>query len=371
MEVLPGRLDPSDISPFIDQKPITDLGSGVTGVKLFFGTDRGWDATTHRPTADRAEALSFGTILVSVPPGHKHGNIERPWEFLGLRESEQTRLHFTVQDISKLSADAFAAQASRIANADGRFKGHALVFVHGYNSPFENAAFRLAQIVYDIDFDGVPILYSWPSKGANEQYVADYNASENAAWYFAQFVQRVEATAGIKQVDIICHSMGCRTVLAGLELVVNDPNNISVASSRQGGPVRELVLASPDVDAVVFKRAIASLASSGIGMTLYASGKDLALKASKLVAGGYPRAGDVDGEEPLVATALETIDATELGENFHIETGLDIVHDQALKEPVLMNDVGILFLKRTRPPTSRTTVLKSATSKDGVQYWRW
>ncbi len=38
--------------------------------------------------------------------------------------------------------------------------------MHGYNTSFDNALYRTAQIAYDLDFDGATFLYSWPSGGA-------------------------------------------------------------------------------------------------------------------------------------------------------------------------------------------------------------
>ena len=47
------------------------------------------------------------------------------------------------------------------------FKDHAVVFVHGYNTAFDYAVYRTAQIAYDLKFDGVPFLFSWPFSRQN------------------------------------------------------------------------------------------------------------------------------------------------------------------------------------------------------------
>ena len=47
-----------------------------------------------------------------------------------------------------------------------------MVFIHGFNVPFEDAIYRTAQLAHDLDFDGAPILYSWPSRGTMLGYVA-------------------------------------------------------------------------------------------------------------------------------------------------------------------------------------------------------
>ena len=40
-----------------------------------------------------------------------------------------------------------------------------VVFVHGFNVNFEDAVYRTAQITYDLQFDGAPFLFSWPTSG--------------------------------------------------------------------------------------------------------------------------------------------------------------------------------------------------------------
>lgn len=45
-------------------------------------------------------------------------------------------------------------------------KAEAFVFVHGFNVPFHEAAKRTAQMAFDMHFEGLPILYSWPSRAS-------------------------------------------------------------------------------------------------------------------------------------------------------------------------------------------------------------
>ena len=355
------------LKPFLNAAPLESLGAGATAVKLLFGTDRGWspgDDGKLQPNTSRAETLSFGSMIVTVPLIHRPGKIEER-QFFWDNQNDTSRF-FTLRNLTQLSEMDFASEAAAMAKAGEDYSGHALIFVHGYSSPFNTAAYRLAQIVYDINFDGLPILYSWPSKGDGLAYVPDYNASENAAYYFADFVRNVSRAQGVKQVDVICHSMGCRTVLTGLNLVMTDQQ---VADGTTPPPVKELVIASPDVDAIMFKRQVQRLAAARIGMTLYASAADWALGLSKEAAGGYPRAGDLIDNEPVIAQALESIDVTSLGENFRIETDL-FQHSDYAQEPPLMNDIGVLLLKGTRPPTDRTRLYKMVAGKDG-SYWRY
>ena len=64
-----------------------------------------------------------------------------------------------------------------------------IIFVHGYNVTFEEAALRTAQVAYDIEFKGVPVIYSWPAQGNTLSYTVD---QINAAWsrpHLVEFLQ--------------------------------------------------------------------------------------------------------------------------------------------------------------------------------------
>ena len=54
--------------------------------------------------------------------------------------------------------DGFAARVHEVmANADPDAE-HAFVFIHGFNVPFRNAAFRTAQLKYDMQIEG-PVFF--------------------------------------------------------------------------------------------------------------------------------------------------------------------------------------------------------------------
>ena len=107
-------------------------------------------------------------------------------------ETEDPKKHFTLQG----GAGADRARSSSGSCATGStpskgYKDHALVFVHGFNTSFEHALFRTAQIAYDIKFDGAPFLYSWPSKGAlsSQDYSYDRESAGAAEPYLRQFLE--------------------------------------------------------------------------------------------------------------------------------------------------------------------------------------
>ena len=93
---------------------------------------------------------------------------------------------FAVVDQAVMSeADFQNAVAPR--SAARRKKHKVFLFVHGFNNNFQESLFRLAQLQADTKFDGIPILFSWPSQGQ----VAAYTADKEAAIRFARPVDGI------------------------------------------------------------------------------------------------------------------------------------------------------------------------------------
>ena len=79
-----------------------------------------------------------------------------------------------------------------------RYRGQALIFVHGFNVSFDNALFRAAQIAYDLNFDGPGVSFSWPSRGqagtlgsilAIRHYPYDRESADETVQYFVDFIK--------------------------------------------------------------------------------------------------------------------------------------------------------------------------------------
>ena len=113
--------------------------------------------------------------------------------------------------------------------------------MHGYNTSFDYALYRTAQIAYNLKFDGAAFLYSWPSGGAVASYTYDRESAQASEPYLRQFLDLVVKQTGAKSVSIIAHSMGNQPLLDVLK------------DMRSGGPqevvINEVILAAPDVDA--------------------------------------------------------------------------------------------------------------------------
>ncbi|MFG2913437.1 alpha/beta hydrolase [Kitasatospora sp. NPDC048298] len=271
-----------------DRAPATGNGGPRTGPG--YGGERG--------------QLSYGQALVNVPDDHRVGAVEKPrWWRLQFRTNpaRDTRLG----DVSPLTATEFAelARGHHLPEGAGGPRS-ALVFVHGYNVSFADAAVRAAQIAYDLNFTGLPMLYSWPSKASVTDYAADGNAARRAVPYFQDFLRHVLTDTGVDELHIVAHSMGNRVVVDALADL--DTTALPAGAGRLG----QVVFTAPDVDAEVFRQLLPRIVRQARGCTLYVSANDLALAASHRLA-EHPRAGQA-GPGLVVAPGLDTVDVSDL-----------------------------------------------------------
>ncbi|MDG7304719.1 alpha/beta hydrolase, partial [Streptococcus pneumoniae] len=86
-------------------------------------------------------------------------------------------------------------------------KRNVFIFVHGYNTMFSEALYRLAQMATDSDAPAVPVLFTWASRATTEGYVYDNNSATAARDQLEETI-RLAFGSGADQVSILAHSMG-------------------------------------------------------------------------------------------------------------------------------------------------------------------
>jgi esterase/lipase superfamily enzyme len=334
-------------------------------VPVFYGTDRAVEPNDTRLTygSDRGRRLELGRALVTVPKVHQIPQIERPWalripyfDVTIYEETEDPKKHFTMQEIRALPKDAFLALVRERLAASQRFKDHAIVFVHGFNTAFDNAVYRTGQIAYDLDFDGAPFLYSWPSGGAVASYTYDRESAEASVPYLREFLEMVVKETGAKSISIIAHSMGNQPLLE----VLKDMRS----QTPEGVVIDQLISAAPDVDADSFTNMANRIEGFAKGVTLYAAANDRALIISRNF-WRNPRAGDVPAAGPLIVTGVDTIDVTGVSTD-----ALALNHSGYAENNDLLQDIGKLIQNGLRPPDQRLPKLQRVPTDKG-DYWRY
>ncbi|EEX1006369.1 alpha/beta fold hydrolase [Escherichia coli] len=280
-------------------------GVGYSRVQVFFATDRNLtgDKNPAIMFGGKRSNITYGACEVSIPRDHRMGELESPyWRVIFKEDPEK---HVVLLNTDIISKDKFFTDiAARVHQSK---KSTALIFVHGYNVTFEDAARRTAQMTYDLGFDGAPAFYSWPSLGNEAAYTIDEDNIEWAEANLRNFLDDYFTRSDAQHVYLIAHSMGSRALTRAVASLFRDKPALK-------NRLQEVILAAPDIDADVFKRDIApALTSTGRPVTLYASSNDLALSASQRI-NGYPRAGD-SGKGLVIVPGIETIDATNVDTN--------------------------------------------------------
>lgn len=335
-------------------------------VPVFYGTDRSRkdDAKRVTYTSDRGRRLELGRALVTVPKAHQVPNIERPFairvpyfQVTVYESSEDPKQHFTIKEISTLSADDFVTLSRERILGGRAFKDQAIVFVHGYNTDFDFALYRSAQMAYDLRFDGATFLYSWPSAGDFTGYGYDRESSEQAEPYLRDFLDMVMRDTGARSVSVIAHSMGNLPLLRVLQaLGPKLPNDVRL---------NQIILAAPDVDRDVFQNLASAIKPYGRGVTMYCSSNDKAMQVARRVAGGIPRAGDIAADGPVVMEGIDTIDVSATSTEY-----LALNHSSYAESSALLNDIGLLLQTGERPPDARVPILQRVATPKG-DFWRY
>ncbi|MEU5322885.1 alpha/beta hydrolase [Streptomyces sp. NPDC021056] len=273
-------------------------------VPVMYATDRAAEVSEAGTVTygSRRGALSYGRATVSVPDERAVGTASKPrWWRLQFRSDPGRDV--LLGAIEPSEPVDFAEQVS--AQLDEGADREALVFVHGFNVAFADAARQAAQIAYDLNFTGAVLLYSWASKGRLLDYPADGDASRRAVPHFQEFLRTLLTRTGVREVQIVAHSMGNRLLTDALA-------SLDTAGLPQGsGRLGHVVFAAPDVDRDVFVHLLPSVLRQARTCTLYVSDRDRALVAARKLS-DYPRAGQ-SGTSVIVAPGLDTIDVTDLG----------------------------------------------------------
>jgi esterase/lipase superfamily enzyme len=321
--------------------------------RVFYATDRKRGPSAPLSFAGEPGAgLSYGHSDVTIPRAHEMGELEGPsiWR---LEFSLDAAKHIVMGPLVDKNERLFLSEVRDVVKKS--MKHECLIFVHGFNVPFDDAIRRTAQIKYDIGFDGAAMLFSWPSQGS--PLPSSYRKDERNATLSADSLHRLLLLLGSNvpgvTIHIITHSMGSRVVAGALEQISAETH----AASRK--PIGEVAFLAPDIDAERFRRAAAKLTGSAARLTLYASDKDEALLLSEQNA-GYKRAGQA-GSDLVIVPGIDTIDATQ------VETAtLGLRHLYYADNSTILSD--LFQLLRGLSPTDRSARLRQVGSQPNVYY---
>ena len=261
-------------------------------------------ATTRAPVVQPAGVLfggargknyEFADVAVSIPPDSQRraGEVQWPRSPPG----EPQRDFVTVRADRMTLAEARAEFNRRVARTPGH---KVLIFVHGYNTRFEEAVYRFAQIVHDARIDVAPVLFTWPSGGNLIDYVYDRDSAMFSRDGLELLLTKLSENPNVGSISILAHSMGNYLTVEALR-------QMSIRNHGLPPKIREVMLASPDIDVDVFRRQIAEIDSGkrSTDFTLFVSRDDKALGLSSFLARDTTRLGALDPTKEPYASMLE------------------------------------------------------------------
>jgi len=299
---------------------------------------------------DPAGTVHYGTCSVEIPRTHKFGSTGTPFWKRWIR-LEFTDDHLKLRKISPFdSEDDFLGAMREEMEALDEGERSVLVYLHGYNTSFQDAALRAAQIGFDLKVPGATAFYSWPSMAQVKGYGADIARVEASEVQIADFLTAVATRAGASQVHVIAHSMGNRGFARAIARIT------SHATATSNVRFGQILLAAPDIDVDLFNQLAIAYPTISERTTMYVSAKDKALAMSSFLqdsnrAGFTPPVTLLDGIDTIEVT---NIDLTILGHGYFAEAA-PVLYD--IKELIADN----------KPPDKRLRVRPEG--PDNRRYW--
>lgn len=325
--------------------------------------------------AGRSRSLAFGTVSVAGDEAATAG-VSAPTE-IGRFPSSPYRLEQTkgvLRRAPSVAAEHAQAQALLQKELAGRIqesgRREAVIFIHGYNNSFEDAARSVGQLCSDLGpRDYLCIAITWPaggSKGALFGYNFDRESGEFAVPDVRKAIRAIGMTPGLKKLHFIAHSRGTDVLSTALQQLAIETYS-SQASMAGKLKIANIVLAAPDVDMdVAFARMLgtasdpeapygkapkhdATFDPGQMHLTVYASQKDKALEMSKALFGSETRLGlmDSSAKNEMLELAAQSAGVADF---ISVENGGGLIgHSYFLSSPEVRADLVALIRDGRKP----------------------
>jgi len=329
-------------------------GQRPTPVSVLFGTDRERDESAVGGFGGRrGSRLVLGEATVTIPPCHRSGVTERPFVVGTISLPERPGKHIVLQGPPEIMTEAqFVAAAKRDA------KPGAVLFIHGFNTPFASGLYRAAQLSYDLGMEGAVFHFSWPAPPGPSTYAYARDSTDMAEADLRIFIETIARKAGVSKISIVAHSMGNQLLLGTLARWDGLPRTLGPH------PFGQLIMAAPDVDMDLGRQWLETAGTYFDGATVYANSRDLAIGVSDRVSGA-PRLGDLSSTGwPAIISGVDSIDASAASFDF-----LALNHDTYIDDDDVRADLTALIRTGVRPPHCRSDRLEPVPA-GGSQFWR-
>lgn len=292
-----------------EQNGDEDEEGSLKPARVFFATDRRYhaDELTLADSFDNAASETDTVRCGEMRPAE-------PTPFLGsveqlVRLKEESVITVGADDCLSLITDAIELEGGKI-----------LIFVHGYNTTFDEAVQTGLAFARDAKIDGVVTVWSWPSLGGVSDYGFDEDRIEVAEPHFLAFTTGLLSAGSAQRRGILAHSMGSR--LAARLMRDSWP-----------GASTSVAFAAADLYRSFMDQALRSVGDTA-HVTVLATRRDNALWASSIV----HRNDRVGQAQPLyLHDAVDTIDLSAFDEWYRLN------HGHAFTAGEVIADLSALF----------------------------
>jgi esterase/lipase superfamily enzyme len=293
-------------SPAEDVKRGPNIETPFVEIPVLFATDRQSITSaegrhTYFGGGRASSGVTLGKILVTMPAER----FEEGWALpVGMRV---IKVKDTSAGVTASKPDTFTqtklAEEIRVykTSLPTNTRSRLLVFVHGFNVTYADAAKATARLAFGLRVNLLPIAISWPSQGATLRYWQDEQSVETSIERFRPVFGALLTMADVDEVLIVGHSMGTRLitrVLSQLDL-----------QKAKLDKLWRVVYAAADLGEEELRELWPRIEPLGQkGWTFYTSANDVALMASRIIH-GFPRVGD-SKDRVFSIDKSETIDAS-------------------------------------------------------------
>lgn len=254
---------------------------------------------------ERSETLSLAGLTVSVPPDRELAEVD----FAYANPDPKRQFTLARQDTRETPV-AFITDLRNELLSKPKGSRELVIFTHGYNTTHLETAFRAAQLSVDLNFQGVSLIYTWPSRGSALGYAYDSDSMLFARKGLEDTL-RMAAETGAERIILFAHSLGSALVMETLrQIEFKDPG---WAGSVLGG----VILVSPDLDIDVFRQQMRALKTIPQPFVIFSSRKDNVLQLSARLRGSNPdtRLGRVSTLDRLSDFPVDVVDTTALSDD--------------------------------------------------------
>ena len=260
-------------------------------VSVMFGTNRedtsNPDLFYGKAALGLNQTLQYGEVVISIPNKHQPGAVisgaQGPVDADDVRERQKVFAVWDGKDgVTEMNASQFKALTRHKLTRVTPEQRKSFVFIHGYNTSFEGAAYRTAQLKSDLGIKAPVYFFSWPSNANTKQYISDQDDADLSVDALVEFLKTVKSAVGPDtDLNLIAHSLGNRVLGKALDQMREEASLVQ--------PMFNLgIFASADLDERLFKSWIGGeghqsgnlLVKRGV---LYVTDDDKALWVSRLL----------------------------------------------------------------------------------------